>query len=163
MGLRQSPSVDKDGNPESGVGMGWFPGYAIDIQTGERLNIIFAEDSWLTNENGNDMIWNPTSNIVTSEFPQYDPTAPQGQQFSGGNYLLGGKHFIYILRGESWVKGTEDYISGDYLEVDNCPNYDEAWAYAQLSDGGLPAQFNVFKHVTWTSVPCLPRKKFAYD
>ncbi len=156
MGLRQSPSVDKDGNPESGVGMGWFPGYAIDVQTGERLNIIFAEDSWLTNENGNDMIWNPTSNIVTSDFPQYDPTAPQGQQFSGGNYLLGGKHFIYILRGESWVKGTEDYISGDYLEVDNCPNYDEgAWAYAQLSDGGLPAQFNVFKHVTWTSVPLL--------
>ena len=100
------------------------------------------------------MIWNPTSNIVTSDFPQYDPTAPQGQQFSGGNYLLGGKHFIYILRGESWVKGTEDYINGDYLEVDNCPNYDEgAWAYAQLSDGGLPAQFNVFKHVTWTSVP----------
>ena len=49
MGLRQSPSVDKDGNPESGTnGMGWFPGYAIDIQTGERLNIIFAEDSWLT-------------------------------------------------------------------------------------------------------------------
>ena len=46
------------------------PGYAIDIQTGERLNIIFIEDSWLTNENGNDMIWNPTSNIVTSEFPQ---------------------------------------------------------------------------------------------
>ena len=115
--------------------MGWFPGYAIDIQTGERLNIIFAEDSWLTNENGNDMIWNPTSNIVTSEFPQYDPTAPQGQQFSG-EITCWEVSTLYILRGESWVKGTEDYISGDYLEVDNCPNYDEgAWAYAQLSDG----------------------------
>ena len=44
-------------------GMGWFPGYAIDIETGERLNIVFAEDSWLTSDNGNDMLWNPTSNI----------------------------------------------------------------------------------------------------
>ena len=45
MGLRQSPSVDKDGNPyNSGtMGMGWFPGYAIDLETGERLNIIFLK------------------------------------------------------------------------------------------------------------------------
>ena len=48
-----------------------FPGYAIDLETGERLNIIFSEDSWLTSENGNDMM-NPTSNIVTSEFPSLD-------------------------------------------------------------------------------------------
>ena len=36
----------------TGTGMGWFPGYAIDIETGERLNIIFSEDSWLAGENG---------------------------------------------------------------------------------------------------------------
>ena len=35
-------------------GMSYFPGYAIDVETGERLNIIFAEDSWLTDENGAD-------------------------------------------------------------------------------------------------------------
>ena len=51
--------------------MGWFPGYAIDLETGERLNVIFSEDSWLAGENGRDMIWNPTSNIVTEEFPFY--------------------------------------------------------------------------------------------
>ncbi|MGM0625454.1 MAG: hypothetical protein ACQES0_06215, partial [Bacteroidota bacterium] len=47
--LRTAASVDKDGNPDgSGThGMGWFPGYAIDVRTGERLNIIFGEDSGL--------------------------------------------------------------------------------------------------------------------
>jgi len=45
--LRQSSSVDKDGKPDSSGthGMGWFPGYAIDIRTGRRLNIVFGEDS----------------------------------------------------------------------------------------------------------------------
>ena len=51
--------------------LGWFPGYAIDIETGERLNIIFSEDSWQTSENGSDMKWNPTGRLITDEFPQY--------------------------------------------------------------------------------------------
>lgn len=42
---RKSPSVDKDGNPDgTGYGFGWFPGYAINVDTGERLNIMFSED-----------------------------------------------------------------------------------------------------------------------
>jgi hypothetical protein len=81
--LRKSPSVDKDGNPDnSGThGLGWFPGYAIDIRTGERLNIVFGEDSWLKGDNGRDMIWNPTSTYMTNQ----------------GNPVLGGKHCIYVF------------------------------------------------------------------
>jgi hypothetical protein len=69
--LRKSLSVDKNGNrfdttglggnlqnlPSStnpdaanyigAYGMGWFPGYAINIETGERLNMAFGEDSRL--------------------------------------------------------------------------------------------------------------------
>jgi len=63
-------------------GMSWFPGYAIDQGTGKRLNIVFGEDSYLTNDNGNDMIWNPTSSI----FSNFD-----------GSALFGGKHVVYIL------------------------------------------------------------------
>jgi hypothetical protein len=46
MGLRQDLSVNKEGAPDNSgtMGMGWFPGYAIDIETGERLNIIFAKN-----------------------------------------------------------------------------------------------------------------------
>ena len=63
-------------------GMSWFPGYAIDQQTGNRLNIIFGEDSYLGSDNGNDMIWNPSPN----EFSTYD-----------GSILFGGKHIVYIF------------------------------------------------------------------
>lgn len=82
-------------------GMAWFPGYAIDVETGERLNMAFAEDSWLKSENGNDMLWNPTSSISEPLF---------------GELRLGGKHMVYVFR-----NNTEDASSG----VDNMmPGYD---------------------------------------
>ena len=156
MGLRESPSVDKNGsNDGSGRnGMGWFPGYAIDVETGERLNIVFAEDSWLTSDNGNDMQWNPTSNIVTEQFPFY---SSQTQEISGGNYLLGGKHFVYVINGQSWVKGTEDYVNGNFDDVDNSPNYDEGeWIYHQLKEDATGVgKWKVFKNTSWVSVPLL--------
>ena len=59
---KHHPSVDKNGNPDNtGDGFGWFPGYAINVETGERLNIMFAENSLDPMNNGNDMIFNPTN------------------------------------------------------------------------------------------------------
>lgn len=80
--LRRSPSVDKNFQPLNNgeQGRSWFPGYAINLETGERLNIIFGEDSNLPNENGTDMIWNPTSNT-----------------FSSQGSVIGGKHYFYIM------------------------------------------------------------------
>ena len=159
MGLRQAPSVDKEGNDDGSatMGMGWFQGYAIDVETVERLNIIFSEDSWQTSENGNDMIWNPTSNLVTDDFPQYDPTA---NEFSGGNYLLGGKHFIYVVKGDAWVKGTDDYIN-DIASCKNAPNYDEgAWIYNKLlNDNTGTGKWAVFRNVSWVGAPLLASGK----
>ena len=99
--LRASPSVDKNGNfanpsdpvssnPEdpnyiSSTGMGWFPGYAVDLETGERLNMAFGEDSWYGRDNGSDMLWNPTSTETT------------GIQFAE-NLVWGGKHYVYVFR-----------------------------------------------------------------
>ncbi|MEM9528381.1 MAG: hypothetical protein AAGA31_17345, partial [Bacteroidota bacterium] len=34
-----APAVDNDIDPDLATGMGWFPGYAIDVETGERLEI----------------------------------------------------------------------------------------------------------------------------
>src|SRR6202008_2185482 len=99
---RRSRSVDKQGVPlgdpacnvtEATVdtiqyGLGWFPGYAINLETGERLNIAFGEDSYQINDNGNDMMWNPTNTIST---PTY-------------SYAFGGRHYIYVFgnsRGDS--------------------------------------------------------------
>ncbi|MBI3501585.1 MAG: hypothetical protein HY063_07310 [Bacteroidetes bacterium] len=49
---RKAFSVDKNGNTDTSydfpTGMGWFPGYAINVETGERLNIAFGENSALS-------------------------------------------------------------------------------------------------------------------
>lgn len=63
------------------LGYSYFPGYAINQLTGERLNIVFTEDSYLKKYNGNDMLWNPTSDV----FNQF------------GETVFGGRHFTYIL------------------------------------------------------------------
>ncbi|MBC7447303.1 MAG: T9SS type A sorting domain-containing protein [Hymenobacteraceae bacterium] len=71
----RKPSVNKDGQPSGdrspfrtdsiSRGMGWFPGYAIDINRGIRLNMMFAEsaeDLALGGQGpvlGADLIWNP--------------------------------------------------------------------------------------------------------
>jgi hypothetical protein len=68
---------------ELSYGMGWFPGYAIDVETGERLNMAFAENSWLGSENGADMQWNPSSKVIEELF---------------GELRFGGMHMIYVFR-----------------------------------------------------------------
>jgi hypothetical protein len=83
--LRAAPSVNKDGKPDgTGTGFGWFPGYAINVETGERLNIAFGESSRLAQDNGSDMIFNPS---------------PRSILFNNGilQNILGGKHFIYVF------------------------------------------------------------------
>ena len=101
------------------------------------------------------MLWNPTSSLMTEEFPQFDATT---NEFSGGSYLLGGKHFIYVVNGESWVKGTESYLNGDLSDINNAPNYDQgAWIYEKLTNSAqlLAGQNDVFKHVGWVGAPLL--------
>lgn len=85
--MRPVASVDKNGRSAgepganvaeadsvSSTGMSWFPGYAIDMETGERLNIFFGENSFIAGGIGRDMLWNPTDNEAT----------------------LGGGHWIYV-------------------------------------------------------------------
>ncbi|MCT4583168.1 MAG: T9SS C-terminal target domain-containing protein [Flavobacteriales bacterium] len=142
MTVKMKPSVDKYGKPTtapssssnnpddanyiSGEGMSWFPGYAIDLQTGERLNMAFAEDSWLGNENGNDMVFNPTKN--------------EYQEFGGINdansVLFGGKHYVYVFRNADKDKKGFNYIgaydNGVFFKdklIDNpgSANYRKTW------------------------------------
>lgn len=129
--IRKAPSVDKNGNPDgTGTGMGWFPGYAINVETGERLNVMFGESSWLVGDNGNDMQFNPTSNY-------YTPV---------GDVIFGGKHFLYIF-GNLRNATTSPELS---------PAYDEgAWARSKLSVGDNTSMRHVYQSVMWTSIPML--------
>ena len=124
--MRKAPSVDKDGNPDgTGTGMGWFPGYAINVETGERLNIMFGENSWLVGENGSDMKFNPTSNLFSNL----------------GNVSWGGEHFVYVL-GHNGDAST------------NCPAYDGcAWVSSQLSTLNDLNKKNVYNDAMWAGIP----------
>lgn len=81
--------LDDNGRPvyatdESDKGMSLFPGYAINQETGERLNIYFGEASFLDYHNGDDMIWNPTSTGLE-------------QTLSGiPAVIFGGRHYVYV-------------------------------------------------------------------
>jgi len=82
---------------------------------------------------------------------------------------LGGKHFIYVVKGEAWVKGSAPYLrdfdsipgwTGSSLDKYS-PNYDEGrWIYNQLSDlSNASARWNVFKNISWVGVPLLTQGK----
>ena len=107
--LRQSPSVskdDKDGDgladPDGdGVGMGWFPGYVIDVESGKRLNVFFGENSYYDGRyfpddfdngkpTGGDMMWNPTSQVFLDN----------GAAVTLFNYVAGGQHYLYVTNTE---------------------------------------------------------------
>ena len=118
---RRAPSVDKYGNTApagSGAsndpddpnyisenGFGWFPGYAINMETGERLNIMFGENSFLVGENGRDMQFNPSPNL-------YDFM---------GNPVFGGMHYVYVLDHRKVVYATlGTTLDYDFPAYDGC-------------------------------------------
>lgn len=154
--VRTMPSVDREGRPwRSGsatnvndpnnaayidsIGFGWFPGYAIDQETGERLNILFGEDSWYGTENGADMIWNPTSVVNTG----------QGTT----NPVWGGKHYIYVFRKS---QETEDHIRvfpANLRDRFMVPAYDGGKKLAELIRSTL--RVYAWSAATWVAIPLL--------
>ena len=93
--MRNSPSVDKEGNDDgTGSGMGWFPGYAVDLESGARLYMAFGENSFLGAEGGADMIWNPSDRIADAV----------------GNPLMGGVQPIYVFSYKQ--KTINDFSNG---------------------------------------------------
>lgn len=117
--LGVAPDVDDVNNPAyiSEDGMGWFPGYAINTTTGERLNIMFGEDSRFIQYNGTDMLWNPTFALT------------EGTQ----NYVMGGRHFIYVMNATDQT--FYDIVNGRNSVVTSykTPSYDAGrWAVSML-------------------------------
>ena len=105
--VRTTPSVGKDGKPDGSgtTGLSWFPGYAIDVETGERLNIFFGENSVYRGEDASflglvagdkedycyDMIYNPSNRLVGSGGVNSNAEIAMLQ-------VAGGQHFIYVTR-----------------------------------------------------------------
>jgi len=119
------------------VGMSWFPGYAIDVGTGERLNMAFGEDSWLGADNGNDMIFNPSSRIYSGNFGG-------GGGIGGGiisGIYAGGQHWIYVFKNSQFEEGSSNRM----------PSYDKGnYLYENLeTDPSTTNVRRVFRACTW--------------
>lgn len=156
--LRRSPSVDKDGNPCASMdmepsdnpddpnyigaqGMGWFPGYAIDIESGARLNIIFGEDSFYQELNGRDMLFNPPalkeSTVLGNTSQLYDPALFDAD----GTAVFGGKHYVYVFP-------MSDLGEQNGIKF-KCPAYDAGrYFYNIMKSDKFSA--NVYKVLFWS-------------
>jgi hypothetical protein len=91
---KPDPDGAKDAAGNDVRGMGWFPGYAIDVETGRRLNIFFSENSCYDSAinpsfTGRDMLFNPTDNLFVDNFVN-----------SPDDVELGGYHFVYVMNTE---------------------------------------------------------------
>ena len=161
MQMRSSLSVDKNGlnstqagyNAAEGdlngnTGMGWFPGYAYNLETGERLNMAFGEDSWMAGDNGADMKWNPTSADVAFA-PDYSVMYP----------IFGGKHYIYVFGHNGDQTFSGDAIFGNTRK--NVPRYDEGKFIHDLLKVATTSNVNdiyarqVYEDAMWVNMPLL--------
>jgi hypothetical protein len=123
-------------DPDADPGLAWFPGYAIDVETGKRLNLFFAENTIYSPDNpsglvnnldeeyliGDDRIWNPSGDFITGELPGF------------ADFILGGQHYIYVTNEE----------------------YDGCQRLRDLLAGPLPTSIKkpqVLQRVTWAAMP----------
>ncbi len=141
--LRGAVSVGKEADSEGnaipdgdGYGMGWFPGYVIDVETGKRLNVFFGENSAYREEmfgndvvtnfggtiTGGDMMFNPNSSI----FVDYG-------DFDLRSYYVGGQHWMYVTN----------------TEYDECVFYRNRFDPDQTS----LRKVNALKDITWAGMP----------
>jgi hypothetical protein len=147
--LRKAPSVGKDASADGKAakqvlpdeqaeglttGMGWFPGYAVDVETGKRLNIFFGENSAYDPDLGiyeegskgiaRDMIWNPSSQIIL-------PTRV-GQNAAYASFV-GGQHYVYVTN----------------------TDYDGCKFYRDRLNGSAFRKIAALRSITWAGMPYL--------
>ena len=145
--MRKSPSVGKDGFPDNSgtTGMGWFPGYAIDVESGARLYMAFGENSFLVSDNGADMVWNPT----------------ERERDDQGRPIMGGMHPIYVFSYSH--KSKNDYVLGyDYpayipseAETDDLSGNVLYQDMLDIQANDATTKRNVYGSISWVAYPLL--------
>jgi hypothetical protein len=143
---RNSYSVDKDGKVQTDtanykLGMGWFPGYAVDLETGARLYMAFGEKSFLGGENGADMIWNPTDRLVSNV----------------GTPLMGGMHPIYVFScDQAKINGfSSGYNMPAYIpsQAENDATNELLIKLKQVEGNNSTARREFYGSLTWVAYP----------
>ncbi len=145
LALRAHASVDKNGlsagqpgcneseatlDGAQPTGAGWFPGYAIDVETGERLNMGFGENSFWGGDIGRDMKWNPNDQLITN----------------AGEPYFGACHWVYVWKNDRRQADNADRV----------PKYDEGrYIYTTLPAPGVQSRLKVFRGVAWVGATLL--------
>lgn len=125
--MKQLPSRDIDGNEIAGsTGYSYFPGYAIDEETGKRVNIFFGEDGGpeQPDARGNDMFWNPSSTFLSPS--SFDP-------------IYGGKHYLYVTK----------------TPYDQCQGIHDSLLWVSGTPPSTTNYRNEYASVVWISMPLL--------
>jgi len=150
--MRKSQSVDKNGNPDgSGTGMGWFPGYAIDVESGARLYMAFGENSFLATDNGTDMIWNPSDRMMDNN----------------GNPIMGGMHPIYVFNYQK--KSINKHVQGnDYpayipSEGENLATNKLYQDYLLIEAGNTSQKTKTYGNLSWIAYPLTASGRTAME
>ncbi len=114
-------------------GFSWFPGYAIDVNTGQRLTVFFGESTWDIQNRGNDMIFNPTTD------------------FGRNLDAAGGRHYVYV--------STLPYDEMAYLqdtltnETQKPDGTDQNFGIGQFANGENLA--SVYQYISWVGIPMI--------
>lgn len=139
--LRQASSIGKNGQIDNeGKGLSWFPGYAINLETGVRMNVYFGENSRFRGKNAANMVWDPDTTTKTVL----------------GNPLYGGSQFIYVMNtpySESKVVSDRDLLESNFNLFNGTGN--AATLNINVS--------NFYRQIAWTCVPLLVKNYTFYN
>ncbi|GAA4463214.1 hypothetical protein GCM10023093_11200 [Nemorincola caseinilytica] len=131
-------------------GMSWFPGYAVNPTTGERLNIVFGEDSYLSSDQGDDMIWNPAAPKGNNGFNPFD-----------NSIEFGGKHYTYVLTTK--YDSCKEFVSN--VKRATPSNTFLRTAYSTFQWAGIPMRNPLVKYLSLQEglIPTTTRLRFRVD
>jgi hypothetical protein len=135
--LRQGASRSIDFEEESDKGRSWFPGYAIDLERGIRLNIYFGENSMRLGKRAGNMIWDPSSDTLTGL----------------GAPVLGGGHYVYVLN-TPYDEGAADYtiLNTNFNRRSDGTVISPAASYPTTIEISRNVA-NVYRKIIWTFMP----------
>ena len=98
------------------------------METGERLNVFFGENSFTGGGIGRDMLWNPSDQLYSQN----------------GSTMFGGSHWIYVCRNVRRVTSTA------FLANNRMPQYDQcAFAREKMVGNITSSVAEVYRGVAW--------------
>ncbi|MCS6790218.1 MAG: hypothetical protein NZ580_04475 [Bacteroidia bacterium] len=130
-------------------GFSWFPGYAVILETGQRVNIVFAEASYYLSENGDDMLFNPTASLGSSR-----------DAYGGRHWLIITTHpYDECKRFSEWLC-VADSVSLDYLNR-RMPIDGYTFKYRK-PDGSIVRLDSFYRYAAWLAFPMVSSSRFQF-